>query len=174
MNEKAEKKQVLPWVIVGILTLALIGGIIYAYRDLNQASASATNQAGTTRAGQRNPAMRAATGLLRLQQDQKLALTADQKTKLIPLIQDLKNTANPSAQFLQDKATAIEQVLTDEQKTFLNQRQAGQGGSNQWGGQQGAGATQGQESGQRPAQGQGSRQFNQADLYDRVLLALQQ
>jgi hypothetical protein len=176
MNDKS--KAMIPWVIVGILFLAIIGGGVYIYRDLHPSASSATqtgqqNPAGSNRQGQRDPAFRAATSLLRLQQDPKVALTADQKTKLVPIIQELKNTTNPSQQFTEDKAKAIDLVLTDEQRTFLTQSQSGQGtGANpQWGGQQGRGSGPGQGSAQ--GQSQGTRQFNPSDMYDRVLKALQ-
>ncbi len=188
MNEKS--KSILPWVIVGILALLLVGGGIYAYFDLNQPK---TASAGQTQTGQRNPAgrnpaMRAASSILRLQADPQQALSADQKSKLKPILQDLINQQNPSQDYLTQAASSIEAVFTDAQRTYLSQNQGrypgagggqgGQGGQGYQGGGQGGQGGQGFQGGQGNRPYGGSRttsgqSFNLQDLYKRVLDSLQ-
>lgn len=85
----------------------------------NSANSSQTqNQAGSKQ-GQRNPALQAANEIRRLQNDTQMALSSDQKTKLKPILQDLINTANPTSDYLQKQADAINALLTDQQKSYL-------------------------------------------------------
>ncbi|HBW35733.1 hypothetical protein [Desulfosporosinus sp. BICA1-9] len=49
-----------------------------------------------------------------------MVLTSDQKDKIKPILQLLMDTANPSQEFLQQKAEAINAVFTEKQKTFLS------------------------------------------------------
>lgn len=177
MGEK--KTQVLPWVIVGFLVLVLIGGGIYIYFDMNRSNSKQTQAAGSqTRTANQNPALRAAMSLQRLEQKPDLALSAEQKAKLIPVLQDLINTQNPSQDFLQQKADLITGALTQAQKDSLNSQRngAGQGnpsgsgdgtGRGNWNGQA-AGNGQGAGSGQ----GQGQNRMQPQDLYKRVLDSL--
>lgn len=118
-----------PWIVVGILLLALLGGGIYAYLSLNKPAAPAARQSNQG-IMQRNPAMQAAMEILRLQRNQEVALSSDQATKVKPILQELVNTANPSQDFLQQKADAINAVLTDQQKSFLAGQQRNFQGNN--------------------------------------------
>ncbi|HWJ03032.1 MAG TPA: hypothetical protein VNU93_05090 [Verrucomicrobiae bacterium] len=188
----AEKGKVtLPWIIVGILLLVVIGGGTYIYFDTKS-----TNAAKSAQAAMNNPAVRAASSLLRLQRDPKVALTAEQKTKLIPVLQELIDAKSPSQDFLKEKAKQINDTLTGDQVTFLStntgrQGRAGQsggtsggaqgnetqtpgGGQGNWGGQSGGG--QGNWNGQRSGQGgQGGAggQMDPKALYERVKTALE-
>ncbi|MDR3585849.1 MAG: hypothetical protein P4L59_11075 [Desulfosporosinus sp.] len=67
-----------------------------------------------------NPAVEAAMGIRRLQDNQQMALTSDQKDKIKPILQLVVDTTNPSQDFLQQKADAIKAVFTDQQKTYLS------------------------------------------------------
>lgn len=69
----------------------------------------------------------AAREVSRLQNDSQVALTSDQKSKIKPILQELIDTANPSQDFLQQKADAINAAFTDAQKTFLNTRNQNNG-----------------------------------------------
>jgi len=171
MNVETKKKLSLPWIVVGVLTLALIAGGIYVYLDLKQEKAAVQ-----ARAAMRNPAVQAAMGLMRLQRDPKLALTAEQKAKLIPVLQDLINTKNPSQEFLKQKAGLITGALTDEQQNLVNsarqnmpqggQGQRSQGGQGGWNGQSNQGGlTQQGRTGQVSMQPQA--------IYEQVLKSLQ-
>jgi len=67
-----------------------------------------------------NPAIEAAMGIRRLQGNQQMVLTSDQKDKIKPILQLLIDTSNPSQDFLQQKADAIKAVFTEQQKTYLS------------------------------------------------------
>ncbi|SPF31540.1 putative lipoprotein [Candidatus Desulfosporosinus infrequens] len=67
-----------------------------------------------------NPAVEAAMGIRRLQDNQQMALTSDQKDKIKPILQLLVDTSNPSQDFFQQKADAIKAVFTDQQNTYLS------------------------------------------------------
>lgn len=169
--DEANKASKLPWVIVGILVVALIGGGIYVYRDMNQTKAAQAS-ARQQRAALRNPAIRAAMSLLSLQRDPQQALTADQKKKLVPILTDLVNTKQPSLDFLRKQADAINAVLTDAQRNYITSNQQSSG-ARRWNGGNGYGGNRAGGNGFSQGQGGSNRQgFNPATLYQRVLDSL--
>lgn len=114
------------WLATGALILAVVIGASGCGSNqasaAQQASQGQTNQAQPNRGQmQRNPATQAAMEILRLQRNSNTALTADQSAKIKPILQDLINTADPSQDFLQQKADAISAVFTDQQKQDLTQ-----------------------------------------------------
>lgn len=133
--QKLTKK---PWLVVGmLLSLAIIGvggcGTKSATSSpttssTSTADASATqpttsnqeNQGQTTQKPALNPATEAAMGIRRLQGNQQMVLTSDQKDKIKPILQLLIDTSNPSQDFLQQKADAIKAVFTEQQTTYLS------------------------------------------------------
>jgi len=122
---KSNKK---PLIVVGmLLSLAIIGVGGCGSTTPTSSPATSTTQSstatppasGTAQRTAQNPAQKAAMEISRLQRDQQNALTSDQKAKIKPILQELISTPNPSAAILQEKADAINAVLTDQQKTFL-------------------------------------------------------
>lgn len=131
-----------PWITAGmILSLAVIGiggcgsqnassatsaaakQSTAASQDTSETQSSASNQANQGQTAQKpaqNPAIEAAMGIRRLQSNQQMALTSDQKAKIKPILQLLIDTTNPSQDFLQEKANAITALFTDQQKTYLS------------------------------------------------------
>jgi hypothetical protein len=181
---KATPKK--PWLIVGsLLILVMIGtaGCGSSGTSTQSTSQAQTNQ-GQANQGQpgqgqrvRNPAQQAAMEIRRLQNNQQNALTSDQKAKIKPILQDLINTASPSQDFLQQKADAINAVLTAQQKSYLatatkrpgngnNQNSNSQSNQSNSKGNNNSGVkTQGGNGGQRGS-------FNPQDIYQQVLDSL--
>lgn len=136
---KNVKKSRVAFGVILALTLIGAGGCgsntTAATSSTSTSSTSATTTASTQQAqgqtarGQlfNNPAIRAAMDIRRLENNQQAALTSDQKTKLKPILQTLINTANPSQDFLQKEADAINAVFTTQQKSLLTQRRPPQG-----------------------------------------------
>ncbi|EGW36818.1 hypothetical protein [Desulfosporosinus sp. OT] len=93
-------------------------------------TSSQDNQGQTAQKPTLNPAIEAAMGIRRLQGNQQMVLTSDQKDKIKPILQLLIDTSDPSQDFLQEKADAITAVFTDQQKTYLSTN-AKQGDLNQ-------------------------------------------
>lgn len=117
------------WLVVGsLLMLVMIGasGCSSTQTTSTQPTSQAQSSQGQTNQGQtgqgqrvRNPAQQAAMEIRRLQSNQQYALTSDQKVKIRPILQELISTSNPSQTVLQQKADAINAVLTDQQKSYL-------------------------------------------------------
>ena len=128
-----------PWIVAGMmlsLTLIGVGGCgtttttsTPAAAATQSSTSSQTNQGQTAQKPTQNPALRAVMEIRRLQTNQQNALTTDQKTKIKPILQELISTSNPSQDVLQQKADAINAVLTDQQKSFLTTRPNSQGNS---------------------------------------------
>lgn len=118
-----------PWLIVGsLLMLVIIGasGCSSSQATSAQPTSQTQSDQGQSNQGQpgqgqrvRNPAEQAAMSIRRLQGNPQNALTSDQKDKIKPILQELIDTANPSQDVLQQKADAINAVLTDQQKSYL-------------------------------------------------------
>lgn len=109
------------WITVGILLMVVLMGASGCSQS-KAATAQATDQGQPPQGkGQRvrNPALQAAMEIRRLQSDQKNVLTTDQKTKIKPILQELIKTTTLSQAELQQKADAINAVLTDQQKSSL-------------------------------------------------------
>lgn len=135
-------KTLKPWIAAGmIVSLAVIGiggcgsqdvssanpeaatQATATSQDTSQDQSQATNQADQGQNAQKpslNPAIEAAMGIRRLQSNQQMALTSDQKEKIKPILQLLIDTTDPSQDFLQEKADAITAVFTDQQKAYLS------------------------------------------------------
>lgn len=181
-----------PSLIIGsLLLVAMIGvsGCSSSNTTSDQSTTQTQSNQGQTKQGQpgqgqrtRNPAEMAAMEIRRLQSNQQNALTSDQKDKIKPILQDLINETNPSQDFLQQKADAINAVLTDQQKSYLktatqrpskgsnqnNQNSNTQNNQNNSNGNNGNGVKpQGGANGQQP---RGT--FNPQDIYKQVLDAL--
>lgn len=114
------KTKILTGALVLLVALGTSGCGSSNTTTTQQANSSQTNpgQAGQ-RQNQRNPALQAANELRRLQNDSQMALSSDQKEKVKPILQDLINTANPTSDYLQKQADAINTLLTDAQKNYL-------------------------------------------------------
>ncbi|MHB8125065.1 MAG: hypothetical protein ACYDEJ_05365 [Desulfitobacteriaceae bacterium] len=112
-----------PWIIVGgLLSLLVLFGV--GGCGTSKATSAQPTSQGQLSQGQRNlnPAMQIAMEIRRLQSNQENALTSEQKDQIKPIIEELISTANPSQEVLQQKADAINSVLTDQQKSFLTER----------------------------------------------------
>lgn len=101
----------------------------------NPSNSSQTQTQAGARQGQRNPALQAVNELRRLQNDSQMALSSDQKSKLKPILEDLINTTNPTSDYLQKQADAINALITDQQKSYLtnsrpNRNNANNGNNN--------------------------------------------
>lgn len=195
MHSSGKKGSILPWVLVGLLLVVVIGGGLYMYANMNQpASANPTAfSRGQRGAFTQNPALRAAMQLMRLERDPQQKLTADQITKVKPILQKLIDTSNPSQSFLQQQADAITAVLTSQQKAALSQRpngfqgrrqnggdggsspnggNGGYGGSSPNGGGFGSSSGRGGGSGMFGGNGSQGQSFNPQDIYKQVLASL--
>ena len=126
---KSPKQTSRPWLIVGmLLSLAIIGVGGCGAKTATSTTATATSSTATTDASATqtakkkalNPAVEAAMGIRRLQDNQQTVLTSDQKAEIKPILQTLIDTSSPSQDFLQQKADAISAVFTDAQKTYLS------------------------------------------------------
>jgi hypothetical protein len=134
-------------------------------------SSNQQNQGQTAQRPAQNPAQKAAMEISRLQRDQQNALTSDQKAKVKPILQELISTPNPSPAILQQKADAINAVLTDQQKTFLaaprtpngNKPNTNGTSGNSVNGNKSQGGTGGKQAGSAP---------KPQDMYQRILDSL--
>lgn len=113
-----------PWILVGVLLMiVLIGASGCSQSKATTAQSTSQEQSNQGQPGQgqrvRNPALQATMEIRRLQSDQKNALTSDQKDKIKPILQELIKTSDPSQEILQQKADAINAVLTAQQKSSL-------------------------------------------------------
>ncbi|MDR3539374.1 MAG: hypothetical protein P4L69_00160 [Desulfosporosinus sp.] len=171
------------WIVVGVLlSLTLIGvGGCGSPTTTSTPTAPATqsppssqaNQGKTSKQANQNPALRAVMEIRRLQSNQQNALTTEQKDKIKPILQELISTSNPSQDILQQKADAINAVLTDQQKSFLTTRPNSQGNT-----QAGNNSTSNKANGNNSngKKGTGNNQtggsFNPQDMYQQVLDSL--
>jgi len=116
-----------PKMLVGILLMAVLIGTSGCSASKATAAQATPGQSGQ---GQRvrNPAQQAATEIRRLQSDPQNALTSEQKVKIRPILEELIKTSNPSQDVLQQKADAINAVLTEPQKSYLTTQKASSGG----------------------------------------------
>jgi hypothetical protein len=117
------------WLVGGmILSLAIMGvggcgtatSSPAAALTPNSTTSSQQTHGQTAQRPALNPAVEAAMSIRRLQSDQQMVLTSDQKTIIKPILQTLIDTSSPSQDFLQQKADAINAVFTDAQKTYLS------------------------------------------------------
>ena len=133
-------------------------------------STASTTQAQPTAQGQRvrNPALQAAMEIRRLQSDPKNVLTSDQKDKIKPILQDLIKTPNPGQDILQQKADAINAVLTDQQKSSVATQRPSTGTKPQNGTGSGTGGGTGSGTGSKRA----GNASNPQDMYQQVLDSL--
>ena len=113
LNKSAKRKYLVAGILLSFAIIG-VGGC-----GTPAASATPQNQKQNGQRAAQNPAQKAAMEINRLQKDPQYVLTSDQKTKIKPILQDLISTSDPSAEILQQKADAINAVLTDPQKTFL-------------------------------------------------------
>lgn len=132
---RVQKSKSKPWIAVGIaLSIMIIG--VGGCGTTTEATSKSTNtnetaQGQTSQKPTLNPAMQAAMEIRRLQSNQEMVLTSDQKDKIKPIIQLLIDTTSPSQDFLQQKADAINAVFTEQQKTYLkSQTQKGDPNAN--------------------------------------------
>ena len=181
-----------PWLVVGmLLSLAIIGvggcGTKAATSTPETSSTSTTDPSATqpttssqeNEAAQKpavNPAIEAAMGIRRLQGNQQMVLTSDQKDKIKPILQLLIDTSNPSQDFLQEKADAIKAVFTDQQKTYLstNTSKGNPDGNSQNGQEQPKEKPRDQAKGQSgaPNGNQTARSGQSQDIFKQVLASL--
>ena len=171
-----------PSLIIGAVLLAAVVGISGCGAAATAASGTSGQSSQTQSNGQsgqgqhmRNPAQMAAMSIRRLEADTQNPLTADQKNKLKSILQDLVNTTNPTQDFLQQKADAINAVFTDQQKSDLSsansqgrpQRQAQGGGqgnasSSSSSSSSNSGSTSGSSSGSSSGNTSGNQGANKA------------
>jgi len=175
-----------PWLIVGsLLMFVLLGasGCSPSQGTSAQPASQAQTNQGQPGKGQRvrNPAEQAAMEIRRLQSDQQNALTSDQKAKIKPILQELISSSNPSQDVLQQKADAINAVLTDKQKSYLatpTQRpsQGNNQNSNNPNSNYSNNSNGNKTNGTNPQGGAGSQQtrgtFNPQGIYQQVLDSL--
>ena len=176
------------WIIVGsLLMVVMIGasGCSSTQTTSAQPASQAQTNQGQTNKGQtgqgqrvRNPAQQAAMEIRRLQSNQQYALTSDQKDKIKPILQELISTSNPSQDVLQQKADAINAVLTDQQKSYLataTQRPS-KGNNQNSNNQNNSNNSSGNNNGTSPQGGAGGQQtrgtFKPQDIYQQVLDSL--
>lgn len=121
---QVQKSKIKPWVVVGMLlslTVIGVGGCgTKAATTGTTATSSTTGTSATDQKSALNPAIEAAMGIRRLQDNQATVLTSEQKATIKPILQTLIDTSSPSQDFLQQKADAIKAVFTDAQKTYLS------------------------------------------------------
>ena len=170
---KSTKK---PLIVAGmLLSLAIIGVGGCGTTNATATPSTSTNQSstasGTAQRAAQNPAQKAAMDISRLQRDQQNALTSDQKTKIKPILQELISTPNPSSTILQQKADAINAVLTDQQKTFLAAPRTVNGNKPNTNGSNGNSASKNNSQGATSGKQAGSAPKAQ-DMYQRVLDSL--
>lgn len=117
-------------ILIGmLLTAVLIGVGGCGAKDATSEPAASTQQSTASdqenpgQADQQraaNPAINAAMSIRRLQDNEQMVLTSDQKEKIKPILQSLIDTTDPDQTFLQEKADAITAVFTEAQKTYLS------------------------------------------------------
>ncbi|HWQ41667.1 MAG TPA: hypothetical protein VN456_06480 [Desulfosporosinus sp.] len=121
---QVQKLKIKPWVVVGMLLSLTIIGVGGCGTKATTAATSGTEvtqaTAATAQKSALNPAIEAAMGIRRLQDNQATVLTSEQKAKIKPILQTLIDTSSPTQDFLQKKADAIKAVFTDAQKTYLS------------------------------------------------------
>lgn len=150
-----------------------------ASASANQSTTSSQENQGQTQKPTLNPAVEAAMGIRRLQSNQQMALSSDQKDKIKPILQLLIDTSNPSQDFLQEKADAINALFTDQQKTYLSTNAPkvpeGNPNGNQTGnGQKGQEPPKDQTKGQNgaPEGKKGAPSAQSQDIFKQVLASL--
>lgn len=130
MKKSGVKTKGRSWILVGIILSAVLIGVSGCGAKDTSADPTPSSQQ-TTASGQENqgqaaqqrasnPAVKAAMSIRRLQANEQMVLTGDQKEEVKPILQSLIDTADPSQTFLQEKADAMTAIFTDEQKTYLN------------------------------------------------------
>ncbi|AET69081.1 hypothetical protein Desor_3601 [Desulfosporosinus orientis DSM 765] len=182
-------------IIIGVLLSALVIGVSgCGTKDTQSEVPSSTQQSNTEGqnmqkdGGQRqtlNPAVEAAMSIRRLQANEEVALTSEQKEAVKPILQSLIDTTDPSEDFLKEKGEAIEAVFTEDQKTYLstNAPQGGNQGDRQNGQPMGEPKDQSQDQGNNEAkdQSQGEKgapdkntppSFQSKDIFQEVLDSL--
>lgn len=127
--KKVSKGRGAVW--AGILMIALIVGVGGCGSKATQSGApdqtqqsdseSQNNQGDSAKRPGANPAVAAAMSIRRLQGNEQVALTGEQKEAVKPILQSLIDTADPGEEFLREKAEAMEAVFSDEQKTYLKE-----------------------------------------------------
>lgn len=129
MKKLGKKPKGRTWILIGmLLTAVLIGVGGCGTKDTTSEPAPSTQQSTASdqengqAAQQRasNPAINAAMSIRRLQANEQMVLTSDQKEKIKPILQSLIDTTDPDQTFLQEKADAITAVFTEAQKTYLS------------------------------------------------------
>ena len=178
-NTQVHKSTKKPLIVVGmLLSLAIIG--VGGCGSTTPTSSPATPVAAvaqpstssqTAQRPAQNPAQKAAMEISRLQRDPQNALTSDQKTKIKPILQELISTPNPSPAILQQKADAINAVLTDPQKTFLAAPRTSNGTKPNTNGSSGN-SSNGNNPQARAGGKQGGTPQKPQDMYQRVLDSL--
>lgn len=149
----------------------------------SSSSTSATSQSTTTNEttqGQTsqkptlNPAVQAAMEIRRLQSNQEMVLTSDQKTKIKPILQTLIATTNPSEDFLKQKADAIKAVFTEQQKSYLSTQTQKGDSKTKPNGNSGGNTQNGQEQPKdhADANNKSAPSFQPQDIYKQVLNSL--
>ncbi|MCB8817521.1 hypothetical protein [Desulfosporosinus shakirovi] len=117
------------WILVGIILSAVLIGVSgCGAKDTiadptpssQQTALGQENQGQAAQQRASNPAVEAAMSIRRLQANEEMVLTGDQKEEVKPILQSLIDTADPSQTFLQEKADAMTAIFTDEQKTYLS------------------------------------------------------
>ncbi len=121
---QAQKSKIKPWMVVGmLLSLTVIGVGGCGTKTITSETTTTAETVATPATAQKpalNPAIEAAMGIRRLQNNQATVLTSDQKAKIKPILQTLIDTASPSQDFLQQKGDAITAVFTEAQKAYLS------------------------------------------------------
>lgn len=187
---KVQRTSRKPWIIVGVLSFLVligVGGCGASQSTSLQSPTRGQSSQGQTVQGQtyqgqqnqgqrsRNPVMQVAAEISRLQRDQQNALTNDQKNKIKPILQELINTANPSQDILQQKADAINAVLTEQQKGYLAAQRNPQGNNQNKNNPNGNNPNRNNQQG-GPRGGPGANNqtgpSNPQDLYQRLLDSL--
>jgi hypothetical protein len=158
------------WLVAGMLLSLAIMGV--GGCGAKAATSSQETQGQTAQKPALNPAVEAAMGIRRLQDNQQTVLTSDQKTTIKPILQLIIDTSNPSQDFLQQKADAIQAVFTDAQKTYLstNTQKGNPNGNSQNGQEQPKDQTKGQNG--APNGNQTAPSGQSQDIFKQVLASL--
>lgn len=174
--------SVKPWIIVGTLLLSVIigtsgcssntatslGNPIQDQTVQEQTYQKQTNQGQMSR----NPAMQAVTEIRRLQSNQENALSSVQKDKIKSILQELISLCtNPSQDVLQQKADAINALLTDQQKSYLAKQRNSQG-NNPNGNNPNGNNPNGNRQNGASGNNQPGSSFNPQDMYQQVFDSL--
>jgi len=160
------------WIVLGIMLSLTLIGVGGCGSTTTTSTPSQANQ-GTTQRPTQNPASKAVMEIRRLQSNQQNALTTDQKDKIKPILQELISTSNPSQDILQQKADAINALLTDQQKSFLTTRPNPQGNNQRQGGNNSTGNNpNGGNQKNGAGNNQTARTSNSQTIYQQVLDSL--